>query len=100
MAQFVREGRTTTHLAGDAKSASPIGYAADIFTVAENQVYKVRPDPSAQGVHPVPLAIRRIPEPVEIDLGIPGLGIRVSGPVHQDHAVVHPASVDTQNRPV
>ena len=55
--ELVREGVAAADVVGDAERLADVGDAAQAAVVADDQVYEVRPDPVAYGVHLVQVAV-------------------------------------------
>ena len=90
VSQLVREDPATALLDAEAEIAAEKGDVAHVG-LADDEVHEVGPDPVAQAVHPVHVAVRRVREPVDVDEAAARLGIRHLGPDRQRHAVADPA---------
>ena len=90
VSQLVGEGAAAAAVAGDAESAAELGDAAYV-QLGDDQVHEVRPDPVADGMHAVQMAVRRIPETVDVLVVLVGLGVVHLFSGHQRDARAHPA---------
>ena len=90
---LMREDFAAAGMDREAEGSRPQGRAAEAVPLVcvDDQVHEVSPDPVAQGVHPVHMAIPRIRETRDILTGEASLDVRHLLTGHQSQAVAHPA---------
>ena len=89
--QLMREDLAAAGEDGDGENAGEEGTATTADLGAGDQVHQVGPNPIAQAVHLVQVAVRRVCETDDVDQGFVRLPVPDLGPRHQPQAVSDPA---------